>query len=52
MALFYSSIIPINIPYSLKLTITHEQFIELAIANRDLQLEISRNFRETPNFIG
>jgi Uma2 family endonuclease len=29
----------VNIPPSLLLTVTHEQLIELAIANRDLQLE-------------
>lgn len=31
--------IAINIPPTLKLTLSHEQFVELAIANRDLQLE-------------
>jgi Uma2 family endonuclease len=31
--------IPVNIPPSLTLTVTHEQLVELAIANRDLQLE-------------
>lgn len=31
--------ITVNIPPKLKLTVTHEQFIELAQANRDLQLE-------------
>jgi Uma2 family endonuclease len=29
----------VNIPPSLLLTVTHEQLVELAIANRDLQLE-------------
>jgi Uma2 family endonuclease len=31
--------IRVNIPPSLLLTVTHEQLVELAIANRDLQLE-------------
>ncbi|MEB3339828.1 Uma2 family endonuclease [Okeania sp.] len=31
--------IPVNIPKEIKLKITHEQFIELALVNRDLQLE-------------
>lgn len=31
--------ITVNIPPSLTLTVTHEQLVELAIANRDLQLE-------------
>jgi Uma2 family endonuclease len=31
--------IAVNIPPTLTLTLTHEQFVELAIANRDLQLE-------------
>ena len=31
--------ITVNIPPSLLLTVTHEQLVELAIANRDLQLE-------------
>ncbi|HEY9812975.1 MAG TPA: Uma2 family endonuclease [Candidatus Sericytochromatia bacterium] len=31
--------IAVNIPPTLTLSLTHEQFIELAIANRDLQLE-------------
>ncbi|MBD1808502.1 Uma2 family endonuclease [Microcoleus sp. FACHB-SPT15] len=31
--------IPVNIPPTLKLTVTHEQLVELAITNRDLQLE-------------
>ncbi|MBD1809335.1 Uma2 family endonuclease [Microcoleus sp. FACHB-SPT15] len=31
--------IPVNIPATLTLTVTHEQLVELAIANRDLQLE-------------
>ncbi len=31
--------ITVNIPPSLSLTVTHEQLVELAIANRDLQLE-------------
>ncbi|HEY9635094.1 MAG TPA: Uma2 family endonuclease [Coleofasciculaceae cyanobacterium] len=34
-----SHAIPVNIPPTLKLTLTHEQFVQLAIANRDLQLE-------------
>lgn len=29
----------VNIPLTLTLTVTHEQFVELAIANRELQLE-------------
>ncbi len=33
------SAITVNIPPSLTLTVTHEQLVELAIANRDLQLE-------------
>jgi Uma2 family endonuclease len=32
-------VIPINIPCTLTLFITHEQFLELAKVNRDLQLE-------------
>lgn len=31
--------IAVNIPPTLTLTLTHEQFVQLAIANRDLQLE-------------
>ncbi|MFE1743681.1 Uma2 family endonuclease [Coleofasciculus sp. H7-2] len=31
--------IAVNIPPTLTLTVTHEQFVQLAIANRDLQLE-------------
>ncbi|HEY9693447.1 MAG TPA: Uma2 family endonuclease [Oculatellaceae cyanobacterium] len=31
--------IAVNIPPTLTLSLTHEQFVELAIANRDLQLE-------------
>jgi Uma2 family endonuclease len=31
--------IPVNIPATLTLTVTHEQLVELAIAKRDLQLE-------------
>ncbi|MGD2179482.1 Uma2 family endonuclease [Lusitaniella coriacea] len=31
--------IAVNLPSSLKLTLTYEQFVQLAIANRDLQLE-------------
>ncbi|MEH2350758.1 MAG: Uma2 family endonuclease [Nostoc sp.] len=31
--------IAVNIPPTLTLTVTHEQLVELAIANRDLQLE-------------
>ncbi|HBB33637.1 MAG TPA: hypothetical protein DDZ80_28850 [Cyanobacteria bacterium UBA8803] len=34
-----SQAIAINIPTELKLTVTQEQFVQLAIANRDLQLE-------------
>lgn len=34
-----SPAIALNIPHALTLTVTHEQFIELASANRDLQLE-------------
>lgn len=34
-----SHAIPVNIPPTLQLTVTHEQFVQLAIANRDLQLE-------------
>jgi Uma2 family endonuclease len=33
--------IAVNIPPTLTLSLTHEQFVELAIANRDLQLERS-----------
>jgi len=31
--------IPVNIPKEINLKITHEQFLELALVNRDLQLE-------------
>lgn len=31
--------LPVNIPPTLTLTVSHEQFVELALANRDLQLE-------------
>ena len=31
--------IAVNIPPTLTLTVTHEQFVQLALANRDLQLE-------------
>lgn len=34
-----SPAIPVNIPPTLTLTVSHEQFVQLAIANRDLQLE-------------
>ncbi|MEG4035861.1 Uma2 family endonuclease [Microcoleus sp. S36b_A4] len=34
-----SRAIAVNIPPTLILTVTHEQFVELAIANRELQLE-------------
>ena len=34
-----SQAIAINIPPTLTLTVTHEQLVQLAIANRDLQLE-------------
>ena len=34
-----SQAIAINIPSTLTLTVTHEQFVELAQANRELQLE-------------
>ncbi|MBD0361372.1 MAG: Uma2 family endonuclease [Coleofasciculus sp. C3-bin4] len=34
-----SQAIAVNIPPSLTLTVTHEQLVQLAIANRDLQLE-------------
>lgn len=36
-----SPAIAVNIPPTLTLTVTHEQFLQLAIANRDLQLERS-----------
>lgn len=39
MNLFSSSTLPLIIPESVKLTVTHEQFIELAIANSELNLE-------------
>ncbi|NEN93478.1 MAG: Uma2 family endonuclease [Okeania sp. SIO3H1] len=31
--------IAVNIPKEINLKITHEQFVELALVNRDLQLE-------------
>src|ERR671932_154753 len=34
-----SQAIAVNIPATLTLTVTHEQLVQLAIANRDLQLE-------------
>ncbi|MEG4914100.1 Uma2 family endonuclease [Microcoleus sp. B7-D4] len=34
-----SAALPVNIPLTLTLTVTHEQFVELASANRELQLE-------------
>jgi Uma2 family endonuclease len=34
-----SAVIALNIPPALTLTVTREQFVELAIANRELQLE-------------
>ncbi|BBD69403.1 hypothetical protein NIES4072_32640 [Nostoc commune NIES-4072] len=34
-----SQTLAVNIPPTLTLTVTHEQFIQLALANRDLQLE-------------
>ncbi len=34
-----SQVIAVNIPPSLTLRVTHEQLVQLAIANRDLQLE-------------
>jgi Uma2 family endonuclease len=34
-----SSILPVNIPATIQLIVTPEQFIEIAIANRDLKLE-------------
>lgn len=34
-----SPAIAVNIPPTLTLTVTHDQFVELAIANRELQLE-------------
>jgi Uma2 family endonuclease len=34
-----SHAIAVNIPSTLTLTVTHEEFVQLAIANRDLQLE-------------
>jgi len=34
-----SSVFTVNIPTSLILQVSHEQFVELALANRDLQLE-------------
>ncbi|MBW4645021.1 MAG: Uma2 family endonuclease [Goleter apudmare HA4340-LM2] len=33
------STLAVNIPPNLTLTVSHEQFVELALANRDLQLE-------------
>ena len=35
----FSKAIAVNIPSTLTLSITHEEFVELARANRDLQLE-------------
>ena len=35
----FTQAIAVNIPPTLTLSLTHEQFVELAIANRDLQLE-------------
>lgn len=35
--------IAVNLPSTLKLALTHEQFVQLAIANRDLQLERTAN---------
>ena len=34
-----SQTMAVNIPSTLTLTLTHEQFVQLALANRDLQLE-------------
>lgn len=34
-----SQTLAVNIPRTLTLTVTHEQFVHLALANRDLQLE-------------
>lgn len=34
-----SQTLAVNIPPTLTLTVTHEQFVQLALANRDLQLE-------------
>lgn len=34
--------IPVNIPSTLTLKVTHEEFVELATANRDLRLERTR----------
>jgi hypothetical protein len=34
-----SSTLPVNIPSTVQLTVTPEQFMEIAIANRDLKLE-------------
>ena len=34
-----SQTIAVNIPKEINLKITHEQFLELALVNRDLQLE-------------
>ncbi|MFB2894525.1 Uma2 family endonuclease [Aerosakkonemataceae cyanobacterium BLCC-F50] len=34
-----SSVFTVNIPTNLTLQVSHEQFVELALANRDLQLE-------------
>ncbi|MFB2879730.1 Uma2 family endonuclease [Floridanema aerugineum] len=34
-----SSVFTVNIPTTLTLQVSHEQFVELALANRDLQLE-------------
>lgn len=34
-----SSVIAVNIPTTITLKISHEQFVDLALANQDLQLE-------------
>ncbi|MEH2249661.1 hypothetical protein [Nostoc sp.] len=34
-----SQTLAVNIPPTLTLTVTHEQFVQLALVNRDLQLE-------------
>lgn len=39
MTLAKSQAIAVIIPYTLTLTVTHEQLVQLALANRDLQLE-------------
>jgi Uma2 family endonuclease len=36
-----SPAIAVNIPNTLTLKVSHEQFVDLALANRDLQLERS-----------